>query len=59
MSIDPNRVGEVLSSIAANTERLTDWERNFFESVHGQYDTHGGLSEKQMEILERIYLKVP
>lgn len=57
-TIDPKRVGEVLQSIADNTEKLTDWERNFFESVFGQWDQHHRLSGKQMEILERIYVKV-
>jgi hypothetical protein len=57
-TLDPSRIAEVLAAIADNTEKLNDWEREFFESVHGQWDAHGRLSEKQMEILERIYQKV-
>lgn len=34
---------------------LTPWELNFIESVAEQYEAKGRLSEKQEEILERIY----
>ncbi len=36
-------------------EQLTDWEQEFMESVEGQYKAKGHLSEKQMEVMERIY----
>ena len=39
---------------------LTDWERNFMFSITEQFDSRGALSERQEEILERIYTeKVP
>ena len=47
---------------AVNDEgrKLTDWEVQFMESITEQFDNSGGLSEKQEEILERIYTeKVP
>ncbi len=34
---------------------LSDWEKNFMESVTDQFISRGSLSEKQVEILERIY----
>ena len=34
---------------------LTDWETNFMESVTEQFDSSGRLSERQQEILEKIY----
>lgn len=34
---------------------LTDWEQNFMESITEQFDERGTLSERQQEILERIY----
>ena len=34
---------------------LTDWEKNFIESITDQFEQTGRLSEKQEEILERIY----
>ena len=40
--------------------KLTDWEVQFMESITEQFDNSGSLSEKQEEILERIYTeKVP
>ena len=47
---------------AVNDEgrKLTDWEVQFMESITEQFDNSGSLSEKQEEILERIYTeKVP
>jgi hypothetical protein len=34
---------------------LTDWELHFMESITDQFESVRGLSEKQEEILERIY----
>ena len=34
---------------------LTDWEQSFMESVTDQFDRTGRISERQLEILERIY----
>ena len=39
---------------------LSDWERNFLESIDDQFSHTGQLSRRQEEILERIYTeKVP
>lgn len=35
-----------------------EWEANFVESVSTQFKDRGKLSDKQCEILERIYDKV-
>jgi len=37
------------------SDSLTDWETDFIESIENQLDARGQLSEKQEEILERIY----
>jgi hypothetical protein len=34
---------------------LTDWELSFMESITDQFERTGRLSERQVEILERIY----
>lgn len=36
-------------------KKLTAWELDFLESVQDQFDRRGGLTEKQFEVLERIY----
>jgi len=36
-------------------DKVTDWEQEFLESVEKQFKHKGFLSEKQEEILERIY----
>jgi hypothetical protein len=36
-------------------DRLTDWEMRFVEDVEDRFKRRGDLTEKQEEILERIY----
>ncbi len=40
-----------------NTEgrNLTEWEKSFMESITAHWDATGFLSEKQLEVVERIY----
>lgn len=35
--------------------KLSKWEQDFIESISSQYEERGRLSEKQCEVLERIY----
>lgn len=37
------------------SKELTEWELGFMASVTDQFDRRGHLSERQEEILERIY----
>lgn len=57
-TIDPKRIGEVLDACESEMGSLSKWEQGFIESVSDQYANRGFLSEKQLEILERIYLKI-
>jgi len=41
------------------TDYLSDWERNFFESVSEQWARNRRLSDKQKEILGDIWDKQP
>ena len=34
---------------------LTKWEKDFVESISEQLDSSGSISDRQEEILERIY----
>ncbi len=36
-------------------DEITEWEKMFIESIDGQSDGGKVLSEKQMDIIERIY----
>ena len=59
-TLDPNRIGEVIEACADNTGRLTDWEVQFVEDISDQWERRHWLSDRQKEILERIYVeKVP
>lgn len=40
-------------------DKLTKWEESFLESISDQFDSRGTLSEKQMEILDRVYTRLP
>jgi len=41
--------------INEHKKRLSKWEEEFLESISDQLDRSGTLSERQAEILERIY----
>ena len=45
----------MLESLESPSRELTKWEENFIESVTEQYQTKGWLSDRQLEILEKIY----
>lgn len=36
-------------------DRLTDWESKFVENVEEYFKKHGDLTDKQEEVLERIF----
>ena len=38
----------------ASCNKLTSWEENFLESISEQLTLKGTLSDKQMEVLNRI-----
>jgi hypothetical protein len=38
-------------------DECTEWERNFIQSVNDQFDIKSDLSNKQCEIIERLYDK--
>ena len=42
-----------------NTDFLNEWEKTFFESVSEQWQRARRLSDKQKEILGRIWDKQP
>ena len=44
-----------VAAIRADGVNLTKWEEDFVESVAGLLERRGTLSERQAEILERIY----
>lgn len=44
-----------LEELANPTKPLTVWESGFIESLQDQFDRRGTLSDRQFEILERIY----
>lgn len=48
-------IQHMLTELETPAKALTKWEMGFVESVGEQFDSRGTLSEKQMEILERIY----
>jgi hypothetical protein len=41
----------------ADEKRLSQWEKNFVESIADQWGTRRSLSDKQKEVLGRIWDK--
>ena len=42
----------------AGSGKLSSWEQDFIDSIGDQLDRGGTLSERQVEVLEKIYQKV-
>lgn len=55
MRNDPKVVANWIHTINSEGYGLSDWEGAFMESVTEQFEARGTLTEKQEEIVERIY----
>ncbi len=51
----PELIQHMFDELNAPVKELTDWEYNFLASISDQFSNRGTLSDKQFEILERIY----
>lgn len=48
-------VQEWINKVNEEGRGLTPWEVDFMESITDQFETCGRLTDKQEEVLERIY----
>lgn len=48
-------IEQMLQALETPSKTLTKWEENFLESIADQFKTRHSLSERQFEILDRIY----
>jgi len=48
-------IEDMLSKLDTPRKELTKWEEDFISSVTEQFKIRNSLSERQIEILERIY----
>ena len=55
-SEDTKKLEYMLDACENEARGLSKWEQSFLESVRDQFDHTRSLSEKQKEILERIYV---
>ena len=55
MKYQPEVIKDWIDIILSRGVNLTKWELSFVESVSEQFDRRGSISERQEEILERIY----
>ena len=49
------KISEWLELVNTEGRNLTAWELSFMESITDQFERWETLSERQIEILERIY----
>lgn len=52
---DLSKIGEVLEELVDKS--LTSSERNLIESFSDQHSRRGSLSERQLEVLEEIWVR--
>jgi len=55
MTQEPETIQSWIDYINEHGINLTKWEEDFMESITDQFAVRNSLSDKQEEILERIY----
>lgn len=55
MKVNPEVIRQWINDVINDGWNLTKWEENFIASIDEQFARSGSLSERQTEILERIY----
>lgn len=55
MKYTPEVIRDWFKQLEAPNKELTSWEVSFVESVSDQFTRSGSLSDRQIEILEKIY----
>ena len=56
MTKDPQVIIDWITEINDNGRDLTKWELDFMESITEQFEKRNWISDKQEEIVERIYV---
>lgn len=52
---EPETIERWIETVNLEGKNLTKWEESFMESITEQFMTRKWISDKQEEILERIY----
>lgn len=55
---DENALDDVINAFESGDEDLSDWERDFIESVQEQWEDYGWLTDKQLEKVLDIWHKI-
>lgn len=55
MKYTKEQLARVIEEIQEHGVNVSKWEADFVESISDQLQQRGSLSEKQVEILDRIY----
>ena len=56
---DKKAIREMLDNAADYLDKLTSWELKFIASITEQFEMRGQLTQKQVDILEQIHIKLP
>ena len=56
--IDQDEISTFIKDCDDRESKMTEWERNFIQSIREQFDRTETLSLKQNETLEQIWDKV-
>lgn len=58
MAEDNTDDSTLIDDCNARSEKLSDWEEEFIESISKRLRSGGSLTEKQRETLEKVWEKV-
>jgi hypothetical protein len=51
----PEMIQQFLSELERPAKKLSEWELTFLESIREQWEERQHLTDRQFEVLERIY----
>lgn len=58
-TLDVKRLSDVFDELNENIHKLSHWEATvFLPSVFDQWDNGATLTDKQLEVLEQLYMKI-
>lgn len=56
--MNPDDIDQLIEDCERRSDKLTDWEAQFVDSIRRQFDERGSLSPKQIEKLEEVWERI-
>jgi hypothetical protein len=58
-TIDTSKLEQIFNGLFDNNDKLTAWECDRLQEWHGMWSRGKELTERQLEVLEQMWNKIP